>query len=240
MSSLLNLTGINLTLDGNAVLRELCLSLDAGEIHALLGANGCGKSSLALMVMGSEAYRAQSGKILFADREIGDWSIHRRALAGISLAWQEPACFEGLTIRRYLSLMPGWREPETCLEAVGLDPGRYLARQVDKRLSGGERKRVELAALLAMRPRLAILDEPAAGIDTISLPEIAEAIKSLKQGGASVLLITHQEEVAAACADRASQLCAGQIVFSGAPEAVVQHYRQRTCTRCDGSCPDHD
>lgn len=238
MPPLLELTGITISLNGNTILNELSFELASGEIHALLGTNGSGKSSLAQMVMGCAGYTPRSGRIFFAGEAINDWPIHRRALAGIGLAWQEPARFEGLSVRNYLSLGTNWAPPEYCLEAVGLSPARYLAREVDKRLSGGERKRIELAAMLAMQPRLAILDEPAAGIDLISMADIMDAIRHLKQGEASVLLITHQEEIAIA-ADRASQLCAGQIVMSGKPEEVVENYRQRTCIRCDGSCADH-
>ena len=238
MPPLLTLTGITLTLNGNAVLHDLDFTVESGEIHALLGANGSGKSSLAMMVMGGAGYTPQEGSIRFSERRINDWSIDRRARAGISLAWQEPARFEGLSVENYLHLEKEWQAPDACLQAVGLAPESYLRRGVDKSLSGGERKRIELAALLAMQPRLAILDEPAAGVDVLSLQEVTEAIRTLRQRGASVLLITHQEDVAA-CADRASQLCGGRIVFSGSPAAVSQHYRERDCVRCDGSCDQH-
>jgi Fe-S cluster assembly ATP-binding protein len=143
-----------------------------------------------------------------------------------------------LRVRDYLHLDSRWTLPEACLEAVGLAPATYLPRMVDKGLSGGERKRIEMAAMLAMQPRLAILDEPAAGVDVLSLEEVTEAIRKLRSGGSSVLLITHQEDVAA-CADRASQLCAGTIVFSGSPVAVAEHYRGRSCVRCDRSVCTH-
>jgi Fe-S cluster assembly ATP-binding protein len=104
---------------------------------------------------------------------------------------------------------------------------------VDKALSGGERHRIELASVLSMRPRLAILDEPAAGIDMLSINHIIDIIRTLKGYGGSVLLITHQEDVALV-ADRASQLCAGRIVFCGTPQQTVEHFRNRACVRCDG------
>lgn len=239
MTALLKLTDITLKIDHASVLDNLDLSVDAGRIHALLGANGSGKSSLARMIMGCQGYTPASGKIHFDGHELSDWPMHRRARAGISMAWQEPTRFEGMTVRSYLSLDPSWHKPEPCLEAVGLAPEVYLERKMDKGLSGGERKRIEVAAMLAMRPRLAMLDEPTAGIDILSLEEVTDAIRTLQQGGSAVLLITHQESLVA-CADQASQLCTGRIVFSGSPDEVVRHYRERTCLRCDGSCPNHD
>jgi Fe-S cluster assembly ATP-binding protein len=124
-------------------------------------------------------------------------------------------------------------DPEPALLQVGLDPDRYLNRRVDKALSGGERHRVELASVLSMKPTLAILDEPTAGIDMLSISHIINVIRVLKDHGGAVLLITHQEEVAA-IADSASQLCNGRIIFSGDPAHVIEHFRGRTCVRCDG------
>lgn len=233
MDRLLQLKDVTLTLNQNVVLHDLSFGVAAREIHALLGVNGSGKSSLAFMVMGCQGYTPSRGSLRFAGRELRGLPIHQRAQAGISLAWQEPTRFEGLTVRRYLQLDPRWQAPEPCLEAVGLEPSRYLARLVDKDLSGGERKRIELAAMLAMRPRLAILDEPAAGVDVLSLQEIVHAILGLREAGSTVLLITHQEDVAA-CADRSSELSGGRIVFSGPPAAVARHYRNRSPGRCEG------
>ena len=200
MASLLQMTDITLTLNSSTVLHDLNFDVAEGEIHALLGTNGSGKSSLALMVMGCQNHTPETGHV-------------------------------------FLHLDPGWRAPEACLAAVGMDPALYLQRMVDKSLSGGERKRIELASMLAMQPRLAMLDEPSAGVDVLSLAEVTEAIRALRQGGSSVLLITHQEDLAA-CADRASQLCGGRIVFSGSPADVAQHYRGRSCIRCNGDCAD--
>ncbi|MDD5391244.1 MAG: ATP-binding cassette domain-containing protein [Gallionellaceae bacterium] len=235
---LLELRHVSLRLDGRQVLRDVELALLPGEIHALLGANGSGKSSLAYLVMGCGGYRPEHGELLFGGKSIAELPIHERARLGISLAWQEPARFEGLTVAEYLSLGSPKRNAAECLDRVGLPSGEYLARMVDKALSGGERKRIELAALLALGPKLAILDEPTAGVDMLSLGEIIAVVESLRETGSAVLLITHQEELAAH-ADRASQLCGGRIVFGGPPEEVVAHYKARLCRRCDGeTCHD--
>jgi Fe-S cluster assembly ATP-binding protein len=104
---------------------------------------------------------------------------------------------------------------------------------VDKTLSGGERKRIELASVLALQPTLAILDEPASGIDLVSVHEIIEVILAFKDVGASVLLITHRKEFAR-IATRASLLCGGRIIYSGDPGKVVERYMSRDCIVCDG------
>jgi Fe-S cluster assembly ATP-binding protein len=183
--------------------------------------------------MGCEGYAPTGGAIRFAGRDVLTLQMHERAALGLTMAWQEPARFEGITVREYLTLKHQERDPVPALIQVGLTPERYLDRYVDKSLSGGERHRIELASVLTLKPRLAILDEPAAGIDMLSILHILNVIRALKDGGSSVLLITHQEEVALV-ADKASQLCAGRIIFVGEPAHVVDHFRGRTCVRCDG------
>ena len=230
---LLDIQGLTFEVDRHSILDRLDLAVQAGEIHALLGANGSGKTTLAYVLMGCEGYVPSAGRIRLDGTELLPLKMHERAQLGLTLAWQEPARFEGVTVREYLSLGKPECDPEPALKRVGLDPDRYLTRRLDKALSGGERHRIELASVLSMKPKLAILDEPAAGIDMLSINHIIDIIRALKEAGGSVLLITHQEEVAL-IADRASQLCAGRIVFSGSPREAVDHFRGRTCVRCDG------
>jgi Fe-S cluster assembly ATP-binding protein len=236
--ALLELRGIGLRLGVKEVLCGLSLAIAQGEMHVLLGANGSGKSSLAQLIMGCDGYAPSTGDILFEGRCINALPIHERARLGITLAWQEPARFEGISVRAYLALRAGAGDPAHHLEAVGLQPSEYLHRAVDKTLSGGERKRIELASVLALRPRLAILDEPSAGIDLLSMDDIVRLIGAMRVAGMTVLLITHQEELALH-ADRASQLCGGRIVASGTPVDVTENYRARRCRRCDGETCNH-
>lgn len=233
MDTLLELQNLTLSLGQRRVLAGIGLSITRGEIHALVGANGAGKSSLAYAVMGCEGYRPQQGIVLFEGQRIDEMPIQTRARLGITLAWQEPARFEGLRVSDYLRLSSAQGNPFKALEAVGLAPTDYLDRPLDKTLSGGERKRIELAAVIAMRPKLAILDEPAAGIDLPSLDELVEAIQGMRSAGSTILLITHVEQVAAR-ADRASQLCGGRIVCQGETQTVIENYKARRCHRCDG------
>lgn len=215
------------------IINGLSLALEAGEVHALIGTNGTGKTTLACLIMGCGGCRPAGGTIRFAGRPIGELKIHERARLGITMAWQEPARFEGLSVREYLGLKGGSSDPAFFLSMVGLEPRLYLDRLVDKALSGGERKRIELASVLALKPRLAILDEPDSGIDMLSIRDIIEVISTFRTQGSAVLLITHRDEIAAV-ADRASQICGGRIVCTGVPELVATHYKNRKCLVCDG------
>ncbi|MDO3379843.1 ABC transporter ATP-binding protein [Geoalkalibacter halelectricus] len=215
------------------ILDGLFLRVEAEQVHALIGTNGTGKSTLAALVMGCAGFRPTSGQILFDSQRLDSLEIHQRARLGISMAWQEPARFEGLLIQEYLTLGARQADASALLREVGLEPDLYLKRMVDKTLSGGERKRIELASVLGLKPRLAILDEPDSGIDMLSTQGLIEVIQAFRRQGSAVLLITHREEIAAT-ADRASQICDGRIVCTGSPATVAAHYKNRKCLLCDG------
>jgi Fe-S cluster assembly ATP-binding protein len=219
-----------------AILDGLSLEIGPAEVHALLGTNGTGKSTLAFLIMGCDGYRPESGEIRVAGMLVNDLPIHERARLGVAMAWQEPVRFEGIGVRDYLTMKDDGVDPAPYLELVGLSPVLYLERMVDKCLSGGERKRIELASILALKPRLAVLDEPDSGIDMLSTRDVIHVINSFRENGSAVLLITHREEIAK-IADRASQLCWGRIICSGAPEKVAEHYKARQCRLCTkGEC----
>ncbi len=223
---LLNVQRVTLIREGRTILRDVDLQVLAGEIHALLGVNGSGKSSLAYAIMGCAEYRPDTGRIVFAGRVVNDLPIYERARLGLTLAWQEPARFDGLPIGDYLTLgRPTMTREELweALHAVALAPEAYLPRALDRTLSGGERKRIELAAVYAMRPRLAILDEPDSGVDVLSFGDVQHLVRRIARMGCAVLLITHRNEMAA-IADRASVMHAGQIVMTGAPEEARLAY----------------
>lgn len=220
---------LSLKKGSRTILNNINLSFYAGKIHVLLGVNGSGKSSLAYTLMGCEGYTPSSGKILLDGQDITHASITERARMGISLAWQEPVRFEGLPVGKYVGLGAGEPNREkviSALEAVSLPPKTYGYRAADQTLSGGERKRVELAALYAMRPRFAILDEPDSGIDALSIKDIARLIEQMTKQSSSVLLITHRPELVE-IADSASLMCFGSILFSGSPQEATDYYRGR-------------
>ncbi|MDP2155726.1 MAG: ABC transporter ATP-binding protein [Sulfuricella sp.] len=230
---LLEVKGLTYSVRDKKPLSGLDLTVHEQEIHALLGANGAGKTTFANLVMGCGGYMPTAGEIRFQGQLINTLAIHERAQLGITMAWQEPARFEGLSVADYLSLGRAANAPADCLRRVGLEPGLYLGRALDKTLSGGERKRIELASLLALKPKLAILDEPDSGIDMLSLQVVVDVIKELQREGAAVLLITHRQEIAR-IANRASLLCGGRLVLTGEPERVAEHFRHRDFGVCDG------
>jgi len=231
--SLLEINELTCRAGDKTILDGFSLNMEASEVHALLGTNGTGKSTLACLIMGCGGHRPSSGSLVFDGKVINELKIHERARLGITMAWQEPVRFEGISVGDYLTMKNNKRGPSACLELAGLQPELYLHRMVDKSLSGGERKRIELASLLAMNPRLAILDEPDSGIDMLSTRDIINVIQAFKQAGSSVLLITHQEEIAL-IADRASEICRGRIVCTGSPANVANYYKSRKCLVCDG------
>jgi Fe-S cluster assembly ATP-binding protein len=230
---MLEVENLRLTLNGNSIINDLNLHVDKGEIHGILGENGTGKTTIANLIMGVNNYKPTGGRIIFEGQDIAELSVSQRAKKGITLAWQEPARVEGLRVRDYLSLSSNNGQTdqiERYLLMVGLAPRQYLDRDIDATLSGGERKRIELASVLAMRPKLAILDEPDSGIDIVALPLILNGIVEMNKQGSSVLLITHSERVAE-IAHRVSILCAGKIIRTGAPSATSQWF-QNNCLTC--------
>jgi len=233
-SSILHVDNVYLSREGQPILRGVDLTVAVGSIHVVLGLNGSGKSTLAYTLMGSAGYTPNQGRIVFNGEDITDLSISERGQRGLTLAWQEPARFEGLTVARYVGL--GMAKPDrdridAGLRAVDLNPAAYRDRAVDASLSGGERKRVELAAVYAMHPKLVILDEPDSGIDTMSLDDIAALIRRMADEGTTVLLISHRDEVVA-LADEASLICNGRIVENGSPDHVCDRYAT-CCAPCD-------
>jgi len=231
---ILELKDVGLELGGKQILKDLSMDLWEGHVHAIVGPNGAGKSTLACTIMGLAGYQHFTGDILFQGKSLKGLTIDQRAKLGITMAWQEPARYEGLSVAKFISA--GIEDSSQAiikevLEKVRLDPEQYMTRAVDSTLSGGERKKLELASILAMKPKLVMLDEPDSGIDVASLNNIFEAIKMLKEDGASVLLITHSEAVLAH-AEHAFLLCCGTIRGKGSIERMKAYFGQK-CVPCD-------
>jgi len=230
---MLKVENLNIKKGNRIILREIDFKVNSGEIYGILGPNGAGKSSLAYAIMGCNGYKLYKGKIIFDGREINDLPIWKRAKLGITLAWQQEANFEGITVEDYLLLGMNKAdrvEVKEALQNVLLDPKEYMARKVDKTLSGGERKRIELAAIFTMRPRLAILDEPDSGIDILALDRIIGFIRDLRDRGTTVILITHRADVAK-IAERAALIGEGYLVKEGSSQEVVEFFENK-CLVC--------
>lgn len=230
---MLKIQDLTLKRDDRIILHKINLTVKAGEIYSMLGPNGAGKSSLAYAIIGCHDYQSNEGKIIFEEDEINNLSIWQRARLGITLAWQEPARFEGVTVEDYLLLCMEKKnqiEVEEALQRVLLDPKEYLKRKVDKTLSSGERKRIELASIFTMKPRLAILDEPDSGIDILAFDRIMGFIHDLRERGTTVILITHRTDVAK-IAERAALIGEGYLVKEGTSQEVVEYFENK-CLLC--------
>ncbi|MFW5893841.1 MAG: ATP-binding cassette domain-containing protein [Verrucomicrobiota bacterium] len=232
--SILTCENVTLQLDGRRILHNLSLDLWEGHIHAVVGPNGAGKSTFASMVMGLDGYRNYSGNLTFRNQALDGLSVDERARLGITLAWQEPARFEGLSVSAFIraaAQKPTVSRIEEVLDTVGLDPRRYMERALDKTLSGGERKRIELASIMAMEPSLVLLDEPDSGIDVEALQKIFALLNTLKNQGATVVLITHSLTVLRQ-AEHAFLFCDGQVLDKGTVDHVESYFRNR-CIGCE-------
>lgn len=190
----------------------------------ITGPNGGGKSTLAKLVMGIE--KPTSGRILFNGDDITDASITERARLGIGYGFQQPARFKGMTVKKLLDIAAGKKLPMLAcneyLAKVGLCSATYLTREVDKSLSGGEVKRIEIATMLARDPKLAIYDEPEAGIDLWSFDRLTETFRDIHeaQGGRSIVIISHQERIIS-LADEVVVLRDGAISEVGTPAEIM-------------------
>lgn len=231
--TILEVKDLTLQLNSTFILNRLNMEFWEGYVHAVVGPNGAGKSTLANVIMGLPGYRHHGGEVLFENRSIKHLNVDERARLGITLAWQEPARFEGLKVSQFIKAAArekSEQEVERVLKLVGLDPFRYRNRAVDKTLSGGERKRIELASILAMKPRLVMLDEPDSGVDIEAIERIFEAIALLKKEGTTVLLITHSPRVLER-ADHAFLMCSGMLVDKGETRKILEYFSGK-CLPC--------
>jgi len=216
---------------GREVLRGVWLEVGEGETHIIMGPNASGKTSLAMAIMGHPAYEIMRGKVLFQGTDITGLSMPERVKLGIGLAFQNPPAIRGVKVRDVLAACAGLK-PEASredvvsglLEAVGLEPELYLRRDLNLGFSGGEKKRMELAQLLAMRPKLAILDEPDSGVDVDSLKLIGSRIAELaRRPGCATIIITHYRHILSYVeADTIHIMYDGRVVFSGEPGPVLE------------------
>ena len=233
-TGLLEVRNVTQRFDNRAILNDLSLDFWGGHIHAVIGPNGAGKSTLANTIMGLEGYANHDGDILLDGQSLKGISITERAKRGITLAWQEPARYEGLSVLRFITAgakVKTVARAGDVLSLFGLDPDRYLSRSVDKTLSGGERKRIELASILAMEPRIVIMDEPDSGIDVEALQRIFDALVQFKMAGATVIMITHSMTVLKQ-ADHAFLMCCGKLLDKGNVDGIAQYFGSK-CLPCD-------
>ena len=208
------------------VVRDFGLTLNAGEVVGLLGPNGAGKTTCFYMIVG--LVPADAGRIVLDGVDITDRPMYARAQLGVGYLPQEPSVFRKLSvadnIRLVLELRPDLDDDarETELSAL-LDELQinHVADQAGASLSGGERRRVEIARALAGKPRMILLDEPFAGVDPISVHEIQRIVRHLKQRGIGVLITDHNVRETLGICDRAYILAEGGVLAQGSPAELL-------------------
>lgn len=217
---------------GRKVISQVDMFLSPGEVVGLLGPNGAGKTTTFYMFVGLVA--PEEGTIWLDGRDITHKPMYIRARSGISYLPQEPSIFRKLTVRdnvlailETLSLSREGRleRLEKLLSELGVS---HLARTPGYALSGGERRRVEVARALAIEPRYILLDEPFAGVDPLAVEDIQAIIRHLKSRGIGILITDHNVRETLGICDRAYILSEGKVLAQGEPEEVVQDGQVRT------------
>jgi lipopolysaccharide export system ATP-binding protein len=221
----LRATSLNKRYRKRTVVHDVSLSLQSGEVVGLLGPNGAGKTTTFYMIVGLVA--ADGGDIYIDGRNVTHAPIHRRALLGLGYLPQEASIFRRLTvtqnIRAVLELQ-GYGEEEIDARQEALLAELHIAHIRDNpaiSLSGGERRRVEIARALATNPRFILLDEPFAGVDPIAVLDIQKIIRFLKERGIGVLITDHNVRETLGICDRAYIINAGSVMAEGKPEEII-------------------
>jgi lipopolysaccharide export system ATP-binding protein len=221
---LLSADGLFKSYGGRAVVKDVSVEIAAGEIVGLLGPNGAGKTTTFSMVVG--LVRPDRGRVRLGDSDLTDLPMYRRARAGISYLPQEPSVFRKLTVEQNLlailetlDLSPAARR-ERCDELIAEFGLEKVRRHRAYSLSGGERRRVEIARSLVVSPSFLLLDEPFAGIDPIAVLDIQAIARRLSSSGIGVLITDHNVRETLSIVDRAYIINAGEILRAGTPLAL--------------------
>lgn len=242
---MLKLENITFSADNNGktaeIINDISLEIPENKFIVITGPNGGGKSTLAKLIAGIE--KPTSGKLYFEGKDITAASITERANMGIGFAFQQPVRFKGLTVLDLLRIAEGKNLSisEACeyLSEVGLCAKDYIHREVNSSLSGGELKRIEIATVLARKVRLAVFDEPEAGIDLWSFNNLIRIFENMRKGELqrTVIVISHQERILN-IADEIIVITDGKVTKQGSkdeilPEIIGSNYAMNACPRIE-------
>jgi Fe-S cluster assembly ATP-binding protein len=205
--NVLDINNIDVEINGKEILKGVSLTVRSGEIHALMGPNGTGKSTLAQTLIGNTKYKLNGGDITINGKSLKQLQIYERAREGLFVAFQEPVSVQGLRFINYLRTAYSSLHPEEKMEYrkfveevkellafFGLD-NSFLDRGLNDGLSGGEKKRMEALQMLILKPKFIILDEIDSGLDVDALRVVSTAIGKAREGGAGIMIITHYQRI---------------------------------------------
>lgn len=223
----LTIENLKVDIEDKEVVRGVSLTIEPGKVHALMGPNGTGKSSLALAIMGHPGYSEVEGSVRVGNTEILSLTPEERAKAGLFLAMQYPSEIPGVPVSDFIrvayqslghkkiSPLAFRKNLEKEMKAIGLDTG-FALRYLNDGFSGGEKKRSELVQARMLKPRFAIFDEIDSGLDIDALKSVARAIHELRESGSGVLIITHYSRILDHLSpDHVHIMAQGRIVRSG-------------------------
>lgn len=220
------------------IIDDVSIKFPEGKFVVITGPNGGGKSTIARLIMGLE--KPTGGSIVLDGEDITGKSVTERARIGLGYAFQQPPRFKGMTVRRLMNIAAGRElsKDECCgyLSRVGLCSAEYINREVDNSLSGGEVKRIEIATLMARNPKVAIFDEPEAGIDLWSFSMLVQTFKKMqKDTEGTVIIISHQERIMA-LADEVVVIADGKVSKHGTKKEVLPELMKEFSPGCCANC----
>ena len=236
MSPLLSIKDLHVRVEDKDVLHGLSLTVQSGEIHAIMGPNGSGKSTLVNSLMGHPSYEVSKGSATFQGKDLLDLEPHERAQSGMFLAFQYPKEIAGVTLRSFLfaayNAQMEARDPkqkiaspikfqkmlEAKMQELHMDPA-FAERALNQGFSGGEKKKAEVLQLSVLSPMLALLDETDSGLDIDALKTVAEGVNAMRSPEFSAIVVTHYVRILDYITpDHVHVMVDGQIVESGGPE----------------------
>ncbi|MBN1665954.1 MAG: Fe-S cluster assembly ATPase SufC [Anaerolineales bacterium] len=236
----LEIRNLHVNVDGNEILKGLDLKVRQGEIHAIMGPNGTGKSTLAYALMGHPLYDVTEGQAFFKGQDILELEPDERAHLGIFLAFQYPVAIPGVTVANFLRTAINSRRKAEDPEDKGMPIPQFrnllkermdllqmdhsfAGRYLNEGFSGGEKKRAEVLQMATLKPEIAILDETDSGLDIDALRIVAEGVNALKGPEFGAVVITHYQRILNYIKpDFVHIMLAGRIVESGGPELAIQ------------------
>ncbi|PLC49531.1 Fe-S cluster assembly ATPase SufC [Pollutimonas subterranea] len=235
---MLNIKDLHASVENKSILRGLNLTVNAGEVHAIMGPNGSGKSTLSQVLAGRESYTVESGSVDWMGQNLLEMAIEERARSGLFMAFQYPIEIPGVSnayflkaavnaVRRHqglpeLDAMDFLKRVKSEMKAVGMKE-EFLYRSVNEGFSGGEKKRNEILQMTLLEPKLAILDETDSGLDIDALKVVADGVNRLRSPDRALIVITHYQRLLDYIVpDFVHVLSGGQIVRSGGRELALE------------------